>query len=202
MSSAIHEALADLRRDVDTLEFAPPAAIRARGTALRRRHTAAATAAVAVGMAVTTALAVPVLRGAGSGAGPGSSGAPPSGSTAGPTPCASPSYVERRTGPPPSTSRRVNVLLHPTATEAQIAAVAALLGQLHQVSTFRFVDRASVWQEFRALFCHAPELIDATTPDLLPERFVVTLIRAADFGDVQRAAEAMPGVSEAVRGFE
>jgi FtsX extracellular domain len=201
MSSRIREALADLEHDVAALRLAPPRAIRARGTWLRRRRVVGA---VATAAAVTGAVALPYLYAGrtGNGSEPLRPGASPSASCVAPSTTAPPTSFSVTPDPALARSRTVRVFLALTTTPAQKAAVQARLQGLRGVATFEFEDRQDAWYRFNEAFCYVPELVAATKPEMLPESFVVTLRQPSDYDAVKDAVGAMPGVEAVVRALE
>jgi FtsX extracellular domain len=201
MSSRIREALADLEHDVATLRLAPPRAIRARGTWLRRRRLVGV---VATAAAVAGGAALPYLYWGQAGHGRESlrPGASPSASCVAPSATAPPTPLGATPDPALARSRTVRVFLALTTTPAQKAAVQARLQDLKGVATVEFEDRQRAWHRFSEAFCYAPELVAATKPEMLPESFLVTLAQPSDYTTVQDAVGAMPGVEAVVRAPE
>jgi cell division transport system permease protein len=84
----------------------------------------------------------------------------------------------------------------PTAvTEDQTRDVQAELEKLKPtVTSIAFVDQAKAYELFKQEFKDAPELVKNTTPDVLPESFVVKLQDPKKFPVVDSALAGKPGV--------
>jgi cell division transport system permease protein len=84
----------------------------------------------------------------------------------------------------------------PTAvTEDQTRDVQAQLEKLRPtVKSIDFVDQARAYQLFKETFKDAPELVKNTSPDALPESFVVKLQDPKQFPVVNSALAGKPGV--------
>ena len=84
----------------------------------------------------------------------------------------------------------------PTAvTEDQTRDVQAELEKLRPtVTSIAFVDQTKAYELFKQEFKDAPELVKNTTPDVLPESFVVKLQDPKKFPVVDSALAGKPGV--------
>jgi cell division protein FtsX len=93
-----------------------------------------------------------------------------------------------------SDGRRVEVFLRPDATVEQREAIAAELGSLPGVVSFAFSDHEDAYERFKRVYACAPELIEATRPDALPESFIVTVSHPAAGATVRDRVGRLPGV--------
>jgi cell division transport system permease protein len=84
----------------------------------------------------------------------------------------------------------------PTAvTEAQTQDVQAQLEKLRPtVKSIDFVDQARAYELFKQTFRDAPDLVKNTSPDALPESFVVKLEDPKKFDVINSALSGKPGV--------
>jgi cell division transport system permease protein len=81
------------------------------------------------------------------------------------------------------------------ATEQQVSDVEASLNNLRPlVTSVSFVDQTQAYALFKQEFKDAPELVKNTTPDALPESFVVKLQDPKKFDVVSTALAGKPGV--------
>jgi cell division transport system permease protein len=86
------------------------------------------------------------------------------------------------------------------APEGQINAMRDSLKNSPQVKKFTYLDHQQAWDEFKRLFKDQPDLVQNTTPDVLPTSFKVTPTNAsADFVNALKSQfEKDPGVVEVV----
>jgi cell division transport system permease protein len=81
------------------------------------------------------------------------------------------------------------------ATQDQITAVQNELQALQPtVKSIDFVDQARAYELFKETFADAPDLVKNTSPDALPESFVVKLQDPKKFDVVSSALSGKPGV--------
>ena len=95
--------------------------------------------------------------------------------------------------------RTVYVYLTQDATDAQREAIAAELGSVPGVARVGFSDHEDAYERFKRVYACAPELIDSTRPESLPESFLVTLDDPAGYPAVRDKVMGMPGVDTVIQ---
>jgi cell division transport system permease protein len=95
--------------------------------------------------------------------------------------------------------RSAYVYLTQDATDAQREAIAAELRSLSGVANFSFSDREDAYERFKRVYACAPELIDATRPESLPESFLVTPGDPASYPALQDKLTGMPGIDTMIQ---
>jgi hypothetical protein len=199
MSSRLADVLAELGDEVAALRLEPPDEVRRRGSARRRHRAVGAVAAVgvvtavAVGTAVTGAVPLPGPGRGGSSAGVQATAPEPTGCEGG-----GPAEIKGSPGARPIRGRYVTVFLTDGATPAQVAAVADVLRSSPVVESFHFEDRAAAYERFKQIYVCAPDLIEATKADSLPESFRITLRSVTAFVPFADLVERMPAVDSVV----
>jgi hypothetical protein len=196
---SLDDALAKLGDEVASLRIAPPSAVRRRAEARRRTRSLAAigaVAVVAVGTAVTGAVSLPVTDHGGSN---------PRGPTTAPEPTstcdAGPAEIKGSPGARPAWGPYVTVFLKYDATPEQAAAVADVLRSSPVVESFHFEDRATAYERFKQIYVCAPDLVESTSVDSLPESFRATLRSAAGFLPLADLLERLHGVDSVVSSY-
>lgn len=180
MSLRLREALDDLQREVADLRLVSPAAVRARGDALRRRSTAGVAISTTLAVAAVGATTLAVLRP------PGSTPVAPA---SGPPTCATAAWEDEAAI---AVSTRVRVYMKLEATPEQIGHVRQALAELNLPALFRDHDQA--YEEFKQLYACEPELIRLTAAENLPESFEVTLHDLAELPEFRDQLTQLPGV--------
>jgi cell division transport system permease protein len=94
--------------------------------------------------------------------------------------------------------RRVTVFLRLEATDQQREAIAAELRSLPGIARFDFASRQEAYERFKELYACAPELVDATRAESLPESFNVTLTDPSAGQTVKDQISRLPGVDAVV----
>jgi cell division protein FtsX len=84
------------------------------------------------------------------------------------------------------------------ATDAQIAAVRQALATNPDVASFQFLDHDQAYAKFKHIYRDQPGLIAKTTPNDLPESFVVTLKDPSMGAALQAVFELLDGVDTVV----
>jgi hypothetical protein len=179
MSSDLGRSLRDLERDVDDLNLAPAAQVRARGEARRRHRMAAATAGLVLLAGAGVAVAATGPRWPFT-AGDGGASA---------TSCPPQPVLTNRPG-------EARIYMKLDATRAERDAVETRLRELNLDPTV--VDRAEAWRLFQAVYCDEPDLVARTRPGQMPEYLIVTLDNQALFDSVQQSVQSMPAVDAMV----
>jgi cell division transport system permease protein len=95
-------------------------------------------------------------------------------------------------------SRRLTVYLRSEVTPEQREAIAAELRTLPGIASFDFSSREEAYERFKEVYACAPELIEATRPESLPESFTVTLTDPVAGATVRDRIERLPGVDTVV----
>ena len=168
----VREMLKTLERDVTAVPLAPAGAIRSRGEAKarHRRMTIVAAVIAAIGLGVGAIVV-----------------------EATPAPHASQASAPAQAVP-------VQVILDLDATDAQKQAVQKELRSLHVIGSIKFIDREQAWLAFKKQFEDAPDLVAATKPDSLPEKYELTLADRADVDKARALLGSQPGVSNVLIG--
>jgi cell division transport system permease protein len=86
------------------------------------------------------------------------------------------------------------VFLSPKATPAQTGAVGAQLKADPQVKSYRFVDQAQSFQEFKSQYASQPDLLQAVTAKDLPPSYRVVLTRPNQAAAVGARFRHQPGI--------
>jgi cell division protein FtsX len=93
---------------------------------------------------------------------------------------------------------RVAVFYADTATPAQRAKVEAELRTFRLIGDVLFETREEAYARFKEQFRDAPDLVESTKPESLPQSERLILADPADFDELKRRIEALPGISEVV----
>lgn len=194
MLSRLDDALAEMGDEVASLRIAPPSALRRRAEARRRTRSLAAigaVAVVAVGTAATGAVSLP-----------GSGGSQPGAQAMSPEPTSTcdggPADVKGSPGVRPVRGRYLTVFLAQYATAGQVAAVRDLLTSSPLVESFHFETREAAYERLKQIYACAPDLIEATKAESLPESFRVTVHSETGFVPLADLLERMAGVDAVV----
>lgn len=99
-------------------------------------------------------------------------------------------------GAPAAVGATAVVYLSAEAPATAVAAVQELLDRYEDLSSYRFVGKDEAYERFVDLFEEdSPELVEAVTPDALPEQFDVWLVDASCAG-VERLRAALAAIDE------
>jgi hypothetical protein len=185
---SIRSALAELDEQVNRVKLAPAQEIRARGNARRTRHMAM----VAVGVVAVTAAGAVALSPLGPASVPGGSSPAPSGSADPSCVADGVSWVD--TSAPSAPSHHARIFIRIDASPEQRDVVAHALSELPYLRENSFNSREDAYQRFVRDFCHAPELVNLTKPDSLPESFDVSFADPSDYDRLVDDLGGLPGV--------
>jgi hypothetical protein len=175
MPSEIQHLLDDLEVDVARVNLEPAVTLRARADRRSRRSMwAGAVAVLAVIGLVPGGIAT--LRG--SGIGP----ADPLASTA----------PAMRT--PARVKNVVTVFLTLDLTDAQRQVIEARLERLGGVSEIQFIDRQHAWEQFKLMYQNAPDLLESTPMESMPQYFRFILADPAGYDAIATEVGRLPGV--------
>jgi hypothetical protein len=96
----------------------------------------------------------------------------------------------------------VVVFMAVAAPSDQIEAIRALLASSPDVRVFSVVDRRSAYQEFAAIYCDQPDLVDSIRADDLPVSFRIAAVDADALTRLETALAGAPGVTSVRRSAE
>jgi cell division protein FtsX len=100
-------------------------------------------------------------------------------------------------GRPGSDRYSVTVYLDLDTTDDQRQAVKAAMEDLRPVDGVRFQTRAEAWEHFQDTYQQrAPEIVDGSSPDSLPESFRLVTVRRAFQCSAVAPVRALPGVDQ------
>ncbi len=92
------------------------------------------------------------------------------------------------------TTGTVTIYLDNSITDGQKTRLGDKLRADKRVKAVRFEDQAAAYRKFKHEFKDSPELVKATRPESLPERFVVSLVSAHAVNGFLRQYQSVPGV--------
>jgi cell division transport system permease protein len=92
----------------------------------------------------------------------------------------------------------VSIFLNDNVTDQQRTELRGDLTGDPLVQNVIYESRDTAWQRFKTQFKDAPDLVNATKPDSLPESFRVKLKNAAQFQAIDDKYKGRPGISEIV----
>jgi cell division transport system permease protein len=92
----------------------------------------------------------------------------------------------------------VSIFLKSDVTEAQRTSLQGDLRGDSLVQNVIYESREVAWQRFKTQFRDAPDLVNATKPDSLPESFRVKLKNAEEFQQINDKYKGREGISEIV----
>jgi cell division transport system permease protein len=92
----------------------------------------------------------------------------------------------------------VSIFLKGDVTEAQRSSLQGDLRGDSLVQNVIYESREVAWQRFKTQFRDAPDLVNATKPDSLPESFRVKLKNAEEFQQINDKYKGREGISEIV----
>jgi cell division transport system permease protein len=92
----------------------------------------------------------------------------------------------------------VSIFLKPDVTDAQRSSLKNDLSTDPLVQNVIYESRDVAWQRFKTQFADAPDLVNATKPDSLPESFRVKLKNAEQFQSISDKYKGRDGISEIV----
>lgn len=96
------------------------------------------------------------------------------------------------------------VFMQPDASQEQIDAVGANLGDSPEVAGTTFIDKQAAYEDFAGIFAETPEVLDLVTAEDLPTSYQVEPVNkdARAVEDLSRQFETQPGVWRVVREAE
>ncbi|NNN15687.1 MAG: ABC transporter permease [Acidimicrobiaceae bacterium] len=86
------------------------------------------------------------------------------------------------------------IFFQPNATLTEKRSVATQLGQISQVKSFFYVDKAQSYQEFKSLMANEPDLLNAVTETQIPPSYRVVLKDPAEAPSIGQIFSGQPGV--------
>jgi cell division transport system permease protein len=92
----------------------------------------------------------------------------------------------------------VSIFLTPDITEEERDDLDAILANDPLVSHYFYESQEEAYEKARALFADAPDLVEALSPESLPESFRVQLSDPEQFGEIALTYAGQEGVSEIV----
>jgi cell division transport system permease protein len=92
----------------------------------------------------------------------------------------------------------VSIFLKNDVTDAQRTSLQGDLGGDPLVQAVQYESREVAWQRFKTQFRDAPDLVNATKPESLPESFRVKLKNAEEFQAISDKYKGRDGISEIV----
>ncbi len=92
----------------------------------------------------------------------------------------------------------VLVFLQPETSRTDHEVVAQMIKDAPDVEVVRFVDQRATYDEFRALFADAPEIVESVTAEILPPRFEVRVAGSSSNDVVTDLLGLNPAVREVV----
>jgi hypothetical protein len=94
------------------------------------------------------------------------------------------------------------VYMSARATDADVAAVRALIANSNDVRQYAFVDRAAAYREFADMYCTNPDLVDSISAKDLPVSFRIVATDPNAAPRIRTTVEGQPGVASIVTGAE
>lgn len=114
-------------------------------------------------------------------------------------------YTSRSPTHPPSSAEitvvgaKIVVFLNNDATDDDKDAIRRTLAGFRLIGDIRFETKQEAWDTFKHEYRDAPDLVNATRPDSLPESFHATLIDPADVEPATVQLQNLRGVNEVIR---
>jgi cell division protein FtsX len=109
-------------------------------------------------------------------------------------------YRHNHAAPPPHAGAgyQVTVFLSTNASDADKHAIEAALRDLRPVDGIRFENRQEAWQRFKEEFKDAPDLVQATRPENLPESYRLKVAELHPVCPALQRIRQLPGVDDVV----
>jgi cell division transport system permease protein len=96
------------------------------------------------------------------------------------------------------TQIQVSIFLADDITEDQRVALETSLANDPLVSNVDYETREEAYEQFRTLFADSPELVEATSPESLPESFRLRLVDPERFQEIDQKYTGTPGIDTIV----
>jgi len=92
----------------------------------------------------------------------------------------------------------VSIFLRTDVTEAQRAALDAMLGSDERVRTYHFESQEQAFEKFKVLWRDDPQTTAAVAADSLPESFRVRLARPEQYASFRAALDRLGGIEDII----